>query len=383
MQPKDTRTSEVASQPRPTRNSGPSGTASHLVLLDTIRGLAALAVALLHVREINWIGMREFIHQHGADASLMSLVAYASFPLTWGSIGVPVFFVLSGYVIHRGSRMQLVSRVSVINFLRRRFIRIYPVFLVTLVFTALCDSWSAQYALHPKHGDISFLNGLMNAVALVGIVGSPYGSNNALWSLPIEIQLYCAYPAALVAWRRLGSSRMMLLACAITLAGVSLELATGITCGLTYFAAWWLGAYVADREFHHRCLRFQKPIGVAFIAIGCLACSLRYRLASHLVWSLGFAMVLDCIIRQPRSRTMVPLSGLLAACGAFSYSLYAIHMPVAVAFNAATLGGAKATSLYWTIIAMFPVMLAAYFLYVLVERPSAALLAAMRSADRG
>jgi peptidoglycan/LPS O-acetylase OafA/YrhL len=383
VQPRYAHTSQDASLSRSAPNSGPSGTATHLVLLDTIRGLAALAVALLHVREINWIGMREFIHQHGADDSLMSLVAYASFPLTWGSIGVPVFFVLSGYVIHRGSRMRLVSRVAAMSFLRRRFIRIYPVFLVSLVITALCDSWSAQYGLHPKHGDISFLNALMNAGALVGIVGSPYGSNTALWSLPIEIQLYCAYPVALMAWRRLGPSRMMLLACAITLAGVSLQLATGILCGLTYFAPWWLGAYVADREFHDECLRFQKPIGLALIAIGCLACSLRYGLASHLVWSLGFAMVLDCIIRQPKSRVVVPLSGLLAACGAFSYSLYAIHMPVAVAFNAATLGGAKATTLYWTIIAMFPVMLAAYFLYVLVERPSAALLAAMRSADRG
>jgi peptidoglycan/LPS O-acetylase OafA/YrhL len=366
----------------PLRQHEPTDKTDHLVILEMLRGIAALVVALLHVREITWIGMREFIQQHGIDGSLMSLAALASLPLAWGSIGVPVFFVLSGYVIHRGSRTRLLSRNAAISFLRRRFVRIYPVFLVSIAITALCDSWSAGYGLHAKHGDLSVANAIMNACALVGIIGSPYGSNVALWSLPIEIQLYCVYPIALVAWRRLGPSRMMLLASVITVTGAVLQCATGLICALTYFAPWWLGAYVADRESQGKRLRSHRALGLALVSLGCLACSLKFGLASHMAWSLGFAMILDTIVRHRESCSAVPLGKGLVLLGTFSYSLYAVHTPVAVAFNAVAMNGAKAVSLVWTMIAMVPVMLAAYLLYVLVERPSATLLVSMRTADR-
>lgn len=341
----------------------------HLSALDVTRGLAALAVTMLHVREVNWVGMRAFAAAHGFEYSPLTLLAYATLPVAWGSIGVPIFFVLSGYVIHRGSKDRLQTRLDVFQFFSRRLIRIYPVFLAAILLTAVLDFWSGAQVAHPKLGDTSIFNAALNALAVVGFVGSPYGSNVALWSLPLEIQSYLFYPAALAAWRKLGSTPMMLVAVALNMAGIWVHEAAGITCFLTYFASWWLGAYISDRENRAAPLRFQWRGGWLLIAAGCAACSARYLLLAQVAWSLGFGALLEVMIRQPPSLQPSRLTRAVAFCGAFSYSLYAVHMPVAVAMNVALLNGTKQEAITWSFVALIPALCTAYLVYLLVERP--------------
>lgn len=110
----------------------------HVESIDVIRGLAALSVALLHIREVSWIGMRAYWQAHGIDVSLSSLFAYLTFPFVWGSIGVPIFFVISGYVIHAGSWNKVESLAQARTFWLRRFIRIYPTFIAARLRPAPC-----------------------------------------------------------------------------------------------------------------------------------------------------------------------------------------------------------------------------------------------------
>jgi peptidoglycan/LPS O-acetylase OafA/YrhL len=351
----------------------------HVATLDVTRGLAALAVTMLHVREINWVGMRAFAATHGFEFSPLALMAYATLPIAWGSIGVPIFFVLSGYVIHRGSKGRMQTRRDVFRFLSRRFIRIYPVFLAAMLLTAVLDLWSKGHVAHPKLGDTSLFNAALNALAVVGFVGSPYGSNVALWSLPLEIQSYLLYPVGLIAWRKLGSTPMMLIAVALNIAGIWLQEAAGITCCLAYFASWWLGAYVADREHREVPLRWQWWGGWLIIAAGCAACSLRYLFVAQVAWSLGFAAILEVMIRQPPPLQAGRVIRALALCGAFSYSLYAVHMPVSVAFNAALLNGTKQDDITWSLVALVPALCAAYLFYLIVERPCLNLMRHLRT----
>src|ERR1700722_14192525 len=81
------------------RNFAQSGMRSNLSDIDVFRGIAALIVAAMHTREITWVGMREFWHP--AQTAPNVILGYVTFPMVWGSIGVPIFFVLSGYCIHR------------------------------------------------------------------------------------------------------------------------------------------------------------------------------------------------------------------------------------------------------------------------------------------
>src|SRR5882724_1689461 len=176
--------------------------------IDVFRGLAAFAVLVLHAREAGWIGMHAYWTAHHLSGPL-TFLAYATFPATWGSIGVPIFFVLSGYCIHRSYALSCVrvpsTRFAVGEFYLRRFLRIYPVLIGALFLTATCDYLTRLFAPgSDKLGDNSITSIFVNLFALQGIAGTSYGSNGALWTLSIEIQFYALYPMLLLATRRFG-----------------------------------------------------------------------------------------------------------------------------------------------------------------------------------
>lgn len=86
--------------------------ATRFEALDSLRGFAALSVALLHF---------------GAKG------AYAEFPLVQnGGLAVPMFFVLSGFVISYAYDNRITSSDETKSFLIRRFGRIYPLHIFTL-----------------------------------------------------------------------------------------------------------------------------------------------------------------------------------------------------------------------------------------------------------
>jgi peptidoglycan/LPS O-acetylase OafA/YrhL len=76
---------------------------TRLTTLDGLRGLAALAVVLLHCSELfvlDWVPHNAYL-------------------------AVDFFFLLSGYVLARGFERKL-RQGWAIDFLRRRLIRLYP-----------------------------------------------------------------------------------------------------------------------------------------------------------------------------------------------------------------------------------------------------------------
>ena len=66
-------------------------------VIDAMRGFAALLVAYFHCRQVEWVGMQSFHHVVGKSFDLNTIVAYLTLPIAWGSAGVPIFFVISGY----------------------------------------------------------------------------------------------------------------------------------------------------------------------------------------------------------------------------------------------------------------------------------------------
>src|SRR6202790_1080008 len=168
-----------------------SGTRANLADIDAMRGIAALVVAAIHTREITWIGIRSFWQLNGLSVAPNTIIGYLTFPLVWCAIGVPIFFVISGYCIHRSQAFARARegtfKLSTANFLLRRFFRIYPVLFGALLLTLLCDWLSRHYFPNSfKLGDNGVTAFFVNLFSLQGIVAPPYGSNGALWTLSIE-----------------------------------------------------------------------------------------------------------------------------------------------------------------------------------------------------
>ncbi|MEH1849653.1 MAG: acyltransferase family protein [Nostoc sp.] len=77
--------------------------------IDALRGLAALTVVFYHARPMFWVGLGEIWKQYGLSIDINSWLGYATAPLYFGGLAVNLFFIISGYCIHRRGAQQLIS----------------------------------------------------------------------------------------------------------------------------------------------------------------------------------------------------------------------------------------------------------------------------------
>lgn len=160
-----------------------------ILILELSRGLAALWVFFFHARPL-FEYSSEIIYQISS----------------YGSLGVPMFFVISGYVITFSAESSLVHKRSPLTFLKNRFLRIYPTFwasvIVVLALPYLIESVSAlKSGLYIKPEDlVSKLNYTewLSFISLTKVfLASSHDLqaefnviNSVYWTLAIEFQFY-------------------------------------------------------------------------------------------------------------------------------------------------------------------------------------------------
>ncbi len=142
-----------------------------------------------------------------AIAVLLVVVYHSGLALTGGFIGVDVFFVISGFVIARGLRHELLTtgRVDLVRFYTRRVRRLLPALALVAVLTLV----GSALVLSP--------NGEIQLAARTAIAASLFWANQSLyqndsdyfapaadanpflhtWSLSLEEQFYFVLPALL------------------------------------------------------------------------------------------------------------------------------------------------------------------------------------------
>jgi peptidoglycan/LPS O-acetylase OafA/YrhL len=305
-------------------------------VIDAMRGFAALLVAYFHCRQVEWVGMQTFHQSVGHSFSLSTIAAYLTFPIAWGSAGVPIFFVISGYCIHRGGALRLAKnpdyRLDTGNFWVRRFARIYPVLLAALVLTLALDWISLQLPpVNHKIREIGLQAFLVNLFSLQGVAGKTYGSNGALWTLSLEVQFYAIYPLLFALRRRLGMTSVLAIVAVINVASAYVLERHDIQFFTSYWFSWTLGAWIADAKARTapdaRSSAWLYVLAAAFIALGCAAFHFGQYGAFQL-WAAGFAFYLYKALERPHADT--PGVRLLSRFGDFSFSLYLIHLPIFV-----------------------------------------------------
>lgn len=349
--------------------------------VEAMRGIAAMIVAYFHCRVIAWVGIRQFVDSPHSLFSLDTVLAYVTVPFVWGAIGVPIFFVISGYCIHRSHATRLARnplyRLDAREFLLRRFIRIYPVLFFALVLTYSLDSISLNFWPHnDRLADLSLATFAANLLALQGIVAPPFGSNGALWTLSLEIQFYALYPLLFAVRRRLGPNRTLL--ALVLLNGVSYAVFErhAIVVFTSYWVAWYLGAWVAEREAAGAMPRARVAVIASplLLVLGCAAAAKSQYLAFQL-WALAFTPFLYVMLRSRAGQTWVMRA--LEKIGEFSYSLYIVHVPIFVALMSWLFHSVKPYSILWSIGFFFVGLACTYVFHLLVERPAIGVLRRM------
>jgi len=104
-------------------------------ILDSIRGIASLYVAIAHCRGTLWIGGSEYMKMFPRDSwDAGDYAMVGSSMLTRLAVEfVIVFFVLSGFSITH----SLSANKSPLQFYQRRFIRIYPSYIIALIWAGV------------------------------------------------------------------------------------------------------------------------------------------------------------------------------------------------------------------------------------------------------
>lgn len=123
-------------------------------ILDSIRGIASLYVAIAHCRGTLWIGGSEFLKKFPRSTwDVGDYLMFGTSMLTRLAVEfVIVFFVLSGFSIAH----SLSTDKSPLQFYKRRFIRIYPSYFIALVWAGLVFIITRYW--HPEWYDGSLTN---------------------------------------------------------------------------------------------------------------------------------------------------------------------------------------------------------------------------------
>src|SRR5687768_13835680 len=164
--------------------------------IDALRGIAALAVVITHIP-------RE--HQGSFDGTFLALL-----PMDFGTLGVPLFLVISGFCIHlavaRRARQDQKASVDWAQFWKRRFYRLYPPYLAAIAFSM------AAYLLVSTFGRIrpglemdSPWIDLASHLLLIQNILPAFSDglfNPAFWTLALEEQLYALFALLLILRRR-------------------------------------------------------------------------------------------------------------------------------------------------------------------------------------
>jgi peptidoglycan/LPS O-acetylase OafA/YrhL len=246
---------------------------SEIPQLTGLRFLAAFSILFLHT--VVWCIPFN-------DSKVPSAIAGAI-----GVYGMPLFFVLSGFVIHynyaalfRDQSLGSAWR----NFFSARFARLYPLYFFFLVFGSLSDFVSNWISYAPKE----FENYVVHTVTLTQSWVYVFAIHDRLvlnhgfglaWSISTEFFFYVAYPFVVFAILRIRRPRTSLLSLAV----FSVAFMALLTVAVSNFAS--IEALAkgflprvepvgSDASFFRWLFYFSPYVRIGEFIVGCLTAQL-------------------------------------------------------------------------------------------------------------
>jgi peptidoglycan/LPS O-acetylase OafA/YrhL len=293
--------------------------AAKLLPFESLRGIAALSVAMFH------FGSPSPLQQNG-----FILHAY---------VMVDLFFVLSGYVIALNYADRITSASALWEFQRRRFWRLYPLHFVTFLLFVVLEGMRLAGALIESAEAPAALPGddlpavAANLTLTQAILLDNTSFNIPSWSISVEFFAYLAFGLAMLTgrarWRALA---FVWLLCAGTMLFVAEGRLTDtsapfaiVRCIFSFglgVAAWRLS----------RLHRMELPAWMAVASLLGSIASVVYLAETRLeiLLPIGFAMTLVALAHTSPDAVPSRLlsAGPLVYLGTLSYGIYMIHYGV-------------------------------------------------------
>ena len=301
----------TASQPSSPANSRPAVTA-----VDTLRGLAILAVLLCHAHQV-----------HLRDSSLSEALFGSGF------LGVILFFLLSGFCIHHPQVGATALKTK--PYLARRFFRIYPPYIVVVtVLFAVCAGIGKE-----SGGPLNYVGHLFFWHYWGPASSEGMGITPVLWSVAIEVQFYLMYLLLFPMLRRWGVLRCAMVWFVVDALYYGIYFGVGNGGGLpqplrpnrfapTRFGEWLLGAALAEQLVRGRLGTRAVPwfLAAVLLITPSYVAAYHFRVMRDPAFDIPATLALGCLFQaalvgQWKSR-------ILEWIGARCYSIYLVHLPI-------------------------------------------------------
>jgi len=288
----------------------------HIASLDGLRFIAAGTV----------------LFSHGYFYILLfqqnsSITAYNAPFVALSNIGMTLFFVLSGFVIHYnyGSSVSLPGGVRA--FFVARFARLYPLFLLVFVISIVEAFRTADGKvdnLSPIPLYLTFTQSWWFWVFGDRSASEAYSDATGLmWSLSTEAFFYLSYPLLAPLLRRLAGTRLVIVGCIVAVIGA------GLAYGLTEYRGYlnnWAAVYTGNRlaanDFSHWLVYNSPWVRIFEFLIGAVTAQfvMTTKVEPARAMVVGSAALAIIVVAYVYCNVMLlPLSGTITTCvaGAF------------------------------------------------------------------
>lgn len=346
--------------------------ADHYLVLDAARGIAALIIVFVHLRN----RMLPYFVDSFGEAFLQK-----------GFLAVDLFFLMSGLVICRAYEEKILTKsISFTSFFLTRLIRLWPLYaLGTLL--GLIYAWAMSY-----HASGEVFNLHINAISFVFnifFLPSPINDvapndglfrfNAASWSLFLEVAINLAYALYAVRFSTLKLSVIAVIAGSLL---VVTSLAYGSTsmgwnwtnmhggiCRITF--SFTLGILLCRfiRTIKMQLPSYSAPLLLFFL---CAVLTTPFGKTSiYYDWACIFFIFPVFVFLSCFAIPLKPLAFFFHQLGRISYSVYILNMPLLFCFISIyhALGGQQ--PIPWTVGSLFivSILVVSYLVCVLYDEP--------------
>jgi peptidoglycan/LPS O-acetylase OafA/YrhL len=320
-----------------------------LNILESVRGGAALYVFFGH-----------FILRYFIDKTNPISILFA-----FGQEAVILFFLMSGFVIQYSYRQK---KITFSNYFKKRFFRIYPLFLVAILLVFIHNIISGfTIDIKTLLGNLLMLQDVESLKP--GTIVDTYG-NSALWSLSYEWWFYMLFIPVSNFKNKNRFASLLIIFSAVLYFIFPIQLLRW----LIYFSIWWSGVLLADfyvlnqlnlktifNKIIVQILLFPtlvlllKAISTPFVSVGVYPV-LEIR---HFLSAIVFIMIAFFWKKMHWSGYVYfkPLEKVAP----FSYGLYVLHLPIIMIIEPLVFGQIEYSMIQFVLITLIVILMAYLF----------------------
>jgi len=370
-------------------------TRPRLPALTSLRFFAAFHVVIFHL-----LAMKIFLGP--AWFQKLSSIGY---------VGVSFFFVLSGFILvytYAGRNLSLK------DFWRARFARIYPAYAFSLLITAPFFFYAALkmdipffvwVKLHLKLASV-----LVVMLLQAWVPPAALSWNSVAWSLSVEAFFYLLFPFLLLFFTRRSKPQLFLAAVASWLASLALSLSYVLlmpdhlaVVDPDVLMAFWLNAlkfsplarlpefllgmacgflFLRSRRESSLALPLVLSGMAALVVVVYFSASIPFPVLHTALLAPAFAAIVYGFALRPRWGAFMD-NKLLVLCGDGSYSLYLLHTTIIGIYFHNTSGQLRNQSPIGVLVFVLLAIGISAFVYRLIEEPARRKLNPKRKQQRG